>query len=288
MRSRTAEVAAIQRAVHLARDARPPIFVDDEVLALLSPAVRLWLRLPAAGWRPPYLFRDRAQNAEARMRAQIVVRARYAEDRLERALAQGVTQYLILAAGLDTFALRRRELGRRLRVFEIDRPDTQRWKRDRLRGRIPSHLRFVAVDFEQEGVAEALRRSTFDPRHPAFVSWLGTTYYLSREAILGTLASLRSVLAPGSELVLDYWSKDCGPHREDRWLLAGVRLAVAMQREAMKSFFTPRQIEREIAALGLEILQNASPDAQRQLYLAGRTDGLDVPDFAHLLHLRFP
>ena len=288
MRSRTAEAAAIQRAMHLSRDDRPPIFVDDEVLALLSPAVRLWLRLPAAGRRPPSLFGDPAQRAVARMRAQIVVRARYAEDRLDRAVAQGTAQYLILAAGLDTFALRRRELGGRLRVFEIDHPDTQRWKRGRLRGRIPSNLRFVAVDFERESVAEALRRSRFDPRLPAFVSWLGTTYYLSREAILGTLASLRSVLAPGSELVLDYWSKDPPLDARARWLLAGVQLMVAMQREPMKSFFTPRQIEREIAGLGLQILQHATPADQRAAYLGGRTDALDVPDFAYLLHLRFP
>jgi methyltransferase (TIGR00027 family) len=222
------------------------------------------------------------------MRAQIVVRARYAEDRLDRAVAQGITQYLILAAGLDTFALRRRELGGRLRVFEIDHPDTQRWKRGRLRGRIPSNLRFVAVNFERESVAEALRRSRFDPRLPAFVSWLGTTYYLSREAILGTLASLRSVLAPGSELVLDYWSKDPRLDARARWLLAGVQFMVAMQREPMKSFFTPRQIEREIAGLGLQILQHATPADQRSAYLGRRTDALDVPDFAYLLHLRFP
>lgn len=276
-------MAAIQRAAHLAWDDQPPVFADDAVLALLPPALRLWLAV-----RRPWRSRGLARRAESSMRAQIVVRARYAEDRLESAVEQGVAQYLILAAGLDTFALRRRELAPRLRVFEIDHPDTQRWKRGRLRGRTPSNLQFVAVDFERESVADALRRSRFDPGIPAFVSWLGTTYYLSREAIVGTLAALRAVLAPGSELVLDYWSKEPGLDLGARSLLAGVQFMVAVQREPMRSFFSPRQIEREIAALGLEVLHNATPADQRRAYLAGRTDALDVPGFAYLLHVRFP
>jgi len=283
LRSRTAEVAALQRAAHLAWDAQPPVFADHAVIDLLPAASRLWLAA-----RRSTRFRGPGRRAEASMRAQIVVRARYAEDRLERAVRGGTSQYLILAAGLDTFALRRRELARRLRVFEIDRPDTQGWKRDRLRGRVPGNLHFVAVDFERQRVDEALRESAFDPARPAFVSWLGTTYYLTREAIRGTLASLRSVLAPGSELVLDYWSKQPGMDPGARWLLAGVEFMVASQREPMKSFLTPREIEREAAALGLEVLHNATPADQRKAYLAGRPDGLDVPDFAYLLHLRFP
>jgi methyltransferase (TIGR00027 family) len=199
-----------------------------------------------------------------------------------------VVQYVILAAGLDTFALRRTDLRTSVQVFEVDQVDTQREKRRRLRTRTPANLSFVGVDFERQKVGDALLRSRFDPDNPAFFSWLGTTYYLTRDAIRSTLRSVRKVAAGGSELVLDYWSQSPGMNWRSHLVLTGVRAAVALQSEPMRSFFSRQEIEREVQSLGFEVLENLPPEAQRTRYLAKRRDGLDVPDFANLLHLRMP
>lgn len=286
MRSRTAEAAAVQRALHWMRDDPPHVFVDDRVVRLLSPATRMWLRLSRRFAGTGTSLDGPAERAARLLRGQIVVRARYTEDRLESLLGHGLSQYVILSAGLDTFALRRTELADRLRVFEVDQIDTQRWKRSRMPARAPRNLRFVAVDFERESAGDALRRSDFDPTRPGFCSWLGTTYYLSNAAVMATLASLRGILAPGSEIVFDYWTRDPGSDWRTRMLLSGVRVAVAMQGEPMLSFFRPNRIERELSAIGFEVLENSSPEDLRGAYLRGRRDGLDVPEFAWILRLR--
>ena len=133
--SRTAEAAAFQRAAHLKWDAAPALFRDDKVAALLSPAARMWLRLPAGISSPRSRFA--ADAAIRQLRGQIVLRARYTEDALEENLLRGLSQYVILSAGLDTFALRRRDVADTLAVFEVDQPDTQRWTADRARGAPP-------------------------------------------------------------------------------------------------------------------------------------------------------
>lgn len=287
-RSRTAEAAALQRALHMVFDDEPKVLVDDQALRLLPRRTQAWLGLPAQLMRPWIPRTSVSLRGMGRMRGQIVVRARYAEDALAEAVAAGVAQYVVLSAGLDTFALRRTGLQDRLRIFEVDRIATQRWKRRLLRGEIPSNLRFVAVDFERERIDEALRAATFDPSRPAFFSWLGTTYYLTREAIRATLRSLREIASPSSELVCDYWTEDPGLDWQSQMLLSGVRMAVAAQREPMLSFFAPPEIERLAREIGYEVLANVSPTTQRRNYLRHRSDNLDVPDFAFLLHLRVP
>ena len=135
-------------------------------------------------------------------------RARYAEDHLEQAVRQqGVKQYVILGAGLDTFAWRRPDLLASLQVFEVDHPATQAFKRHRLRQmdrEPPEQLHFVPVDFDRENLAAALRRSAFDPQVPSFFGWLGVTYYLSREAVFATLQAIAEVAPAGSAVVFDY------------------------------------------------------------------------------------
>ncbi len=287
-RSRTAEVAALQRALHQAWDDAPTIFSDDEVAALLSPALRLLLKRP---FMPSGSLRGLARTITpeiAQLRGQIVVRSRYTEDKLQQQLEHGLQQYVVLSAGLDTFALRNNDSSSNVKVFEVDQEDTQRWKRALLHGREPGNLEFIAVDFEQQSIADALQQSTFDASQPAFFSWLGTTYYLSREAIFASLESIFTLAASGSELVLDYWSRPPGSNWRSNMLLNGVRFAVASQREPMLSFFETAVLARDISAIGFEVLDNFSPDDARNTYLAGRTDKLDVPDFGYLLHLRVP
>jgi methyltransferase (TIGR00027 family) len=282
-RSRTAEAAAFMRALHRHVDDRPYVFDDEAVEALLPAyARRFFRRLDALGrpWR--LVYRQRGSGA-AQMRAQIVVRARYAEDTLAEARNRGAGQYLILAAGLDTYALR--DSRGDIPVLEIDHPATQQWKRSLLTT-IPRQLQFIAVDFERQSLLDALTTNEFSKRAPTFISWLGTTYYLRERALHETLASLASACAAGSELVLDYWSRAPFADGLGRMLLAGTRLATTLQNEPLYSILEPAAMEQLVTRAGWRIVEHCNPAAQNTRYLTHRADGLAVPSFAHLLHLR--
>ncbi len=287
-RSRTAEAAAFQRAAHLMLDDSPFVFDDHEVTALLSPAARFFLKQPGGLARSLRRLRRTMTPELTQLRGQIVVRSRYTEERLQRQLENQLSQYVILSAGLDTFALRSDDSMKQLNVYEVDQQDTQRWKRQLLKGREPDNLNFIPVDFERQSIADALEQSTFNFSQPAFFSWLGTTYYLSREAIFSSLQSILSIAASGSELVLDYWSQPPSSNWRSNMLLNGVRFAVASQSEPMLSFFKPEEIERDVSDIDFEVVENFTPDDAREAYLEGRSDKLDVPDFGYLLHLRVP
>jgi len=278
--SRTAIATALLRAVHVRLDDPPPVLNDPFAYQLLPVYLRRLIRsrarLPAALSKSIRL-RDPAGLA---MRAQIVVRARYAEDSLTEARATGAARYVILGAGLDTFALR--QPAPAIEVIEIDHPATQHWKQRLLQQRgidPPPELSFMPVDFEQTSLAEAWS----DSEQADFISWLGTTYYLSRAGLENTLHRLAERTAPGSQLVLDYWCER--PGRTFSPLLAGMRIAVAFQGEPMRSFFRPEEIEALAVASGWTVVENLSPTQQTQRYLAQRKDGLRIPAFAYLLRL---
>lgn len=278
--SRTALATAFARAVHVHLDPPPPV-LDDRLAIRLLPAS---LRRAIFGQKllvPPWLRRGgRADAFFGPMRTQIVVRARYAEDCLAEARGSGVTRYVVLGAGLDTFALR--QLNPAIDVVEIDHPASQRWKRSLLAQRVievPPTLSFLPVDFERATLADVWIGNPM----PDFVSWLGTTYYLSAEAIRRTLTTLAERTQPGSELVLDYWRQ--GPGIRDLPLLWGTQMAVALQGEPMRSFFEPDRIAELCEQSGWRVLEDLSPAEQRARYLAQRRDRLEVPAFAHLLRL---
>ena len=137
----------------------------------------------------------------------IPFRARYVEDRLDAAHARGARQLVILGAGLDSYAFRRPAHHGDVQVFEVDHPNTQRWKIERIEALgwdTPDTLCFVPCDFETTAISEALRKTHFDTEQPAIVSWMGVTYYLEAETTASALRDLHSVLAPGSEVVFDY------------------------------------------------------------------------------------
>ena len=217
-----------------------------------------------------------------------ILRARYAEDRLHEAIATGVKQYVILGAGLDTFALRHPELAGRVRIFEVDQPGMQALKKKRVRrvqGDLPDYVTFVPVDFETDRFEEALDSAGFDRQAPGFFSWLGTTYYLSRPAIRETFTSIAAAAAPGSRLVLDYLLA--------RHLIPpeGLPLADKLERlvkrlgEPMISAFTPEEIDRELARTGFSATDRVGPDEQAQRYLGGRRDmAAPAPNFAFALY----
>lgn len=278
--SRTAFATALLRAMHIHLDDPPPV-LDDRIAFKLLPAYQQrYLRRQATSW-PARLRQSRQRySAFTAMRSQIVVRTRYAEDSLAEVRQAGATRYVILGAGLDTFALR--QPAPPIDVVEIDHPATQSWKQQLLRQRgitRPTTLSLLPVDFERSSLNDLWIENVA----PDFISWLGTTYYLSREGILSTLTTLAERTEVGSELVLDYWREP--PREADAPLLWGTRVAVALQGEPMRSFFDPREIEQLAVAAGWRVKENCKPSEQTSRYLANRKDGLSVPSFAYLLRL---
>lgn len=272
---------AFARAMHLLVDSEPAVYNDSLAIELLPAYQRRYLKR-LGRFAGSWLGRTtRFPSAYSLMRAQIVVRARYAEDALIQARVTGVERYVVLAAGLDTFALRQSEPA--IDVVEIDHPATQRWKRSLLAERgipEPAELSFLPVDFERETLADAWKPADA----PDFISWLGATYYLTREAIAATLTTLANCSRPGSELVLDFWRE---PPATDfsAPLLWGTRFAVALQQEPMHSFFDPEEICQMAASSGWQVRETCSPGEQDRRYLQSRSDRLSVPSFAWLLHL---
>lgn len=203
-------------------------------------------------------------------------RSRYMEDALEKAVWQGVRQYVILGAGMDTFAFRRPEMLEKLQVFEVDHPATQAFKRSRiveLDWKIPAQLYFIPVDFTKENLAAALTRSSFDQKTLSFFSWLGVTYYLPREAVFATLRAFADVAPAGSTVIFDYFDTDAFvPER------AAKRIQISIEKcrewgEPLITGFNPSTLAAELAPLHLRLHENLSPSDIQGCYFQGRTDG---------------
>jgi methyltransferase (TIGR00027 family) len=214
----------------------------------------------------------------------VLARARYTEDRLSMAVERGVAQYVLVGAGLDTFAFRRSDLRDRVQVFELDHPQSQAVKRERLASAglaHPSNLHFGTVDFERESVAAALARLPFRPDRPAVFAWLGVTPYLTRAAIEGTWRAMRSVAARGSELVFDFIHPDALSETAPpsvRKTLERVR-AVG---EPMITGLDPTALRAELEATGWTLIEQLDAAATNQRYFAMRTDGYRARPLAHL------
>jgi methyltransferase (TIGR00027 family) len=206
-----------------------------------------------------------------------ILRSRFAEDRLEAARTRGVNQYVILGAGLDSYALRNAESLDDLIVYEVDDPRLQQWKRQRIEElhlALPANLRFVVCDFETTSLVEALEVSKFDVGAPVVVSWLGVTQYLSHEAISETLRWAAS-LATGSEIVLTYVVPGEIAEAQKKWLAArGARF---------ETFFTSDEISTVLKQAGLFDVQQLTPEEAQRAYFEGRTDGLAASEVERLI-----
>ena len=264
----TAVRVALWRALHFEVDAPPHVFEDT---------VGLQLAAPDEGWRN----RPDMSPFTRPFRASILGRARFIEDLVAEQAARGVAQYVILGAGLDTFAQRRAELASRLVVFEIDQPGPQAWKRQRLIDLglgIPSFLRFVPVDFEAgDAWWDQLVASGFDCGRPAVVASTGVSMYLTREAIAATLRQV-STLAPGSTLVMSFLLP---VELADPEVRPGIERAIAGARAngtPFISFFTPAEMLTLARDCGFREVEHVSAAALAQRYFADRTDGLRPPN----------
>lgn len=283
--SRTAEGAAALRVWHTLLDDPPHVFDDSIVRSMLSGPTRLMLHAPPPMVRDAIRARESLQPELAALRGQVVLRARFAEDALDAALAAGCDQVVILAAGLDTTAQRRPELARAGVIMEVDHPATQAWKRERLPRELAESVRFAAVDFEREALDARLAEAGLRSAAPMFVNWLGCTYYLEPDAVSATFEALGRVAAPGSQIVLDHWLPGPGLNWRPRLLLAGVRFAVAMQQEPLRCLMTVEDLAERAAVGGWQVAEQLDAKAQRERWLAGRNDTLSLPDFAHVTRL---
>jgi methyltransferase (TIGR00027 family) len=274
--SQTAMTAAAARAAHLLVDSEPRIFADSLAALLLGDEAETYLR---------YHREYRDHPLLAGTRAQATCRSRFTEDQLALAAARGTAQYVILGAGLDSFACRS-ELAGRLRVFEVDHPATQQRKRALLAAAglaEPPTLTWVPVDFETDELITSLTAAGLDPAAPAFVSWLGVTMYLTAEAIGATLASL-SRLAPGSELVTDYMLT-ADLRDADGITYAGLVMPDSERRgEPWLSFFTPEQMTELLTRHGFTGVRDVRQRDAVSAALWERTDLLRPIELSRLCH----
>jgi methyltransferase (TIGR00027 family) len=263
--SRTAQRVAIRRAAHQLLD-QPRVLDDPLALRIIGSEAAAELR---SNPKENHIF------ARA-FRAFMAARSRYAEDELARAVAHGVRQYVVLGAGLDTFAYR--SAYAELRVFEVDHPATQAWKREQLQAAgiaIPPSLTFVPVDFERQTLADGLGQSGFDARAAAFFSWLGVTPYLTREACMATLTFIARMSA-GSGVAFDFAVDPALLNSGQRQALDALSQRVARYGEPFQLFFDPAQLQDELRGMGFhrtEFLQGKEINAR---YFKDRDDGLLV------------
>lgn len=262
--SRTAILTAVGRAIH--REEPPPWILDDALAAEL------------AG--------DEGSSLKQRLRTDlspaqllgfsrwVCVRARLPEDILERAVPHGVAQYVILGAGLDSFAYRRADLLAKVHVFEVDQPASQAWKRQRLDelGVIaPPNLTFAAIDFERQALREGLVASGFDFGAPAIFSWIGVTMYLTLDAIRTTLGTI-ATCAPGTQVVLTYNLPSEALQGMAAELEGAIRGIATESGEPFISLFRPDQIERLLIESGFTGVTHFGPEEAVRTYFPGRDD----------------
>jgi len=214
----------------------------------------------------------------------VLSRARYTEDSLEQAVGQGVKQYVILGAGFDTFAFRRPEMLERLQVFEVDHPATQDFKCQRIAEagwEQPPHLHFVPVDFEKESLAEVLTQSSYDPHTLSFFSWLGVTYYLTRDAVFTTLRAMADIAPAGSAVIFDYLDTDAFiPEKAAKRVQLMLGEAQFLG-EPMKTGFDPSTLAADLTSLGLRLHEDLSPPDIQERYFQERMDGYRACEHVH-------
>jgi methyltransferase (TIGR00027 family) len=261
----TAVRVALWRAMHVQVDPPPHVLTDE---------IGLRLAAPDNGWRGRP---DMDPGATSGFRAAVVARARFIDDLVVEQTAHGIGQYVILGAGLDTFAQRRPEIAARLRVFEVDQPGTQAWKRRRLIElgyTIPDWLRLVPVDFEVGGDWwEQLRGAGFDPAQPALVVSTGVTMYLTEDATAATLRQITE-LAPGSTLAMTFLLPIELLDDVDRPALQATKGGARAAGTPFISFYSPAEMLALARGAGFADARHVPGSVLAERYFADRTDGL--------------
>lgn len=264
-----AEGSAYLRAVHMAMDDEPKILDDPLAVKLLEPG-----------------FADRMEADRERLvktgllkaRSLLVMRSRFAEDELAAAIENGVAQYVILGAGLDTSPYRSGHPAQKIETFEVDHPDTQQWKLEKLRAaeiRIRENLHHVAVDFETDSLANRLAASGFDSNEPAYFSWLGVTYYLERESVLDIFRFVARLPSP-SQIVFDFVVSEAELGRTETEAMKVITNLVEKYGEPWLSRFGPQELTRTLEEIGFSKIFHLSEKLAARRYFDDRADGLHI------------
>lgn len=260
--SRTALRVAIRRAAHQVIDV-PRVLEDPVATPLIGPGFERDM--------------ERAMHPVARdFRLFMAARSRYTEDHLATAVSRGVTQYVVLGAGLDTFAYR--NPFPELRVFEVDFPATQLWKHEMLAAAkiaIPGNLTYVPLDFEHHTLGEGLAEAGFDAGVPAFFGWLGVVPYLTLEAFRATLAAIGGLPA-GTGVSFDYVFSPETLSAKRRQIFDTLARRVEAAGEPFQLFFAPEELARELRAAGFRSIEQVDSDGLNELYFKDREDGLKL------------
>lgn len=267
--SLTAYRVAVRRAAHQVLD--DPRILDDP------------LAIPMVSLQRADIEKERDRRSRT-LRAFVALRSRYAEDELARAVQEGVSQYVLLGAGLDTFAYRNPHRG--LRVFEVDHPATQAWKQQHLNAAsitIPKELTFVPVNFETQTIGDRLLGAGFDLQAKTFFAWLGVTPYLTREAFDATLKLVSSML-PGSGVVFDFAVARSSLGPAEQLALDALAGRVASAGEPFQLFFEPHLLVEELRRMGFRHIEDLEPAEMNARYFSNRVDGLRISGgLAHLI-----
>ena len=267
--SKTALRVALRRAAHQLYYPQPLVFDDPIAVPILGTTYAEELRRTPT--RPDRPF-------SVGLRAFLVARSRYAEDTLARAVAQGITQYVLLGAGLDTFA--HRNPYAQLRVFEVDHPATQQWKRELLETSAlppPANLTYAPVDFERQSLPEQLHSVGFNPAVPTFFAWLGVVPYLTLEAFRSTIAFI-TAQPTGTGVVLDYSQPRSALPFLEKLAHDSLASRVQLAGEPFQLFFTPTEIAAELVSNGAAF-RNVEDIGSAEIntrYFANRTDNLKL------------
>lgn len=276
--SRTAINTATLRAAHYLLDAEPKILDDRFARAFAGFSSDEALSKTLSALAYPDI---------PRMRTLFALRNRYAEDELVRAMERGASQYIILGAGLDSFAYRRPDLLQTLDVYEVDHPASQAWKRERIKElgiKIPGRLRYVPIDFERETLTEGLAAAEVNIHAATFFSWLGVTQYLTSAAVLRTLREIAEIAAPGSEIVFQFVVPAATLASEEGSLVKTLAALAAAAGEPWLSFFAPDEMETHLKQMGFAKIHHFGPEQATERYLLGRTDGLRLPAYFHMIN----
>jgi methyltransferase (TIGR00027 family) len=272
--SHTARGAAAYRAIHQTLEGGI-IFSDPFAARILDDETRARLDETAAdpSLRPWRLF--------------IAARSRFSEDTLAASVARGVRQIVVLGAGLDTFALRNPHAGQGVRVFEVDYPATQGWKRERLKQAglaVPASLTFAPVDFERQSLANGLTAAGFQADGPAFFQWLGVVPYLTREAVSQTLDFIAGV--PESEVVFDYAEPFENYPADRRANVMEVAARAASRGEPWLSHFAPAELSAMLRSKGFAIVEDLGMAEIADRFYGALKRGIVTGPGGHLVRAR--
>jgi methyltransferase (TIGR00027 family) len=274
--SLTAHKVAMMRAAHQIFD-NPKIFDDPIALSIVG------TQSASEIYAEKRKYKTRLHSY---LRAIVVARSKFVEDELPDAIKHGIHQYVILGAGLDTFAYRNPYSASELKIFEVDYSATQDWKCQQLNTAkipLPETLTFVPIDFESQSLAGQLREAGFRTDEPSFFSWLGVTMYLTRETMMKTMKYISSSTPPSSRIVFDYTIVPASQNFLRRLVFYSLARKLAKIGEPWKSFYDPKSLIMDLKSIGFTQAEDISPEKINEQFFKNRSDKLRVGNFGHLM-----